>query len=468
MRSYRKLARVVVVCHTLVISLSAAGQEAPRTTRGNPAARLVGVWQNKAGNRLVYRADGSGENPDGSRFVWTLEGDFFTARALNSEGKVVGDPFKIPISFTKDGKEYTITIEGGKRDLVYYRLEADRRIDQQRTVEGRIYVTGPKAAPKVGVGKVDEFSPLPVYDDPPLSKKVAGSIVVEPNVQVSGSHEDVPHWEVILAADPGDPRRLLAGSMCNSPPINYGVPKIMAYHSFDGGKTWGSSLRRAGSSTDVFADPTAAYAPDGSLYFANLYGPSLGSSQGWVEVSRSQDGGRNWGQPIRIAGWRDRPFIAVDRTTGPFRDRLYCITADGLYTSTDHGGSFGPLAPLSRRSGYVSTGTGNVVVLSNGRVVVLCNGYLTEAGRSETPAGLAPAYLAVRVSHDGGATFDEEKPIAAGSIAALPPSIAVGPIASRFADQLYAIWDQNQDASGAARCSPDRPTAGQHGRNPRS
>ncbi len=451
MRTYLKIALFVVVFSTLVMNLSAAGQEAPQMTRGTQAGRLVGIWQNKAGNRLVYRADGTGENPDASRFVWTLAGDLFTARALNAEGKAVGDPFKIPISFTKDGKEYTISIEGGKRDIVYFRLEADRRIAQQRTVEGRIYVTGPKAAPKLEVRKEDEFSPLPVYDDPQLLRKVAGSIEVEPNVHVSSSRGDVPHWEVILTADPGDPRRLFAGSMCNPPPINYGVPKIMTYVSFDRGKTWEPSLRRFGASTDVFADPTAAHGPDGSLYFANLYGPSLGSSQGWVEVSRSQDGGKSWSQPTGIAGWRDRPFIAVDRTTGPWRGRLYCITADGLYTSTDRGGSFGPLAPLSRRPGYVSTGTGNVVVLSNGRVVVLCNGYLAEAGRSQAPAGLVPAYLAVRVSRDGGSTFDEEKMIAEGSVAALPPSIALGPIASNFADDLYVIWNQNQDASVSRR-----------------
>ena len=206
--------------------------------QGHATDRLVGVWQNAAGSQLVYDADGTGKNPDGSRFCWRLESDDFIAQTLSPEGKAVGEPFRAPISFTKDGKEYTLSIEGGKRELTYHRLGPDRRVDEQRSPEGRTYVSGPKAAKRPAAKQEDEFAATPAYDDPPLALARAGAVTVGPNVQVSLSRQDVPHWEVIVATDPADRGRLLAGSICNPPPIHYGIPKIASYVSFDGGKTW--------------------------------------------------------------------------------------------------------------------------------------------------------------------------------------------------------------------------------------
>ena len=438
MISYKKL--VPIVSLTMAAVLARGGEVAWPQGQRHATDRLVGVWQNPAGSQLVYDADGTGKNPDGSRFRWRLESDDFIAQTLSPEGKAVGDPFRAPISFTRDGKEYTLSIEGGKRELIYHRLGPDRRVDEQRSPEGRTYVSGPKAAKWPAAKQGDEFAATPVYDDPPLPPARTGAVTVGPNVQVSLSRQDVPHWEVIVATDPADRGHLLAGSICNPPPIHYGRPKIASYVSFDGGKTWQPSLDRIGGETEVFADPDAAYGPDGSLYFANLFGPSLGSAQGAVEVSRSRDGGKSWGPATRIAGWRDRPFVAVDRTNGKFRGRLYCLTADGLFTSTDLGASFAPAVSLERKPGYIPIGSGNVVVLSDGRVVALYNGHLSEAGRASDPADRQPAYLAVRVSRDGGTTFGKEHVIAEGPIANLPPQVAVAPVDSPYADQLHVVW----------------------------
>ena len=67
-------------------------------------------------------------------------------------------------------------------------------------------------------------------------------IVVGPNVHVSHERADIAHREVILAADPNRPNRLLAASM-----IEYKgnpLPPSVAYASDDGGTTWRLVLER--------------------------------------------------------------------------------------------------------------------------------------------------------------------------------------------------------------------------------
>ena len=91
------------------------------------------------------------------------------------------------------------------------------------------------------------------------------------------------------------------------------------------------------------------------------------------------------------------------------------------------------------------------MVLSDGRVVALYHGFRAEAGRDAVSTSTPPAYLAVRVSRDGGATFGEESVIAEGQISALPPSVAAGPSGCPYADRLYVVW--KTDAGSRVMCS---------------
>ena len=171
---------------------------------------------------------------------------------------------------------------------------------------------------------------------------VAQKIVVGKNVHVSGGHGREAHSEVILAADPKNAGRLLAGSH-----IAYGDSagtKSIAYVSFDTGKTWTISLERRDSS--ITGDPAVGYGPDGSAFFATL------ARWGWY---RSRDGGRTWDPPTKISpaySW-DREYIAADFTGGKYNGRVYMnstvfpattgtdtsarggSTAVALYTSLD-------------------------------------------------------------------------------------------------------------------------------------
>jgi hypothetical protein len=59
-------------------------------------------------------------------------------------------------------------------------------------------------------------------------------ISVGPNVQVSRAHADASHYEVLAAADPRDPGRLIAGSFIY--PEGGGTSGTVVYASRDGGR----------------------------------------------------------------------------------------------------------------------------------------------------------------------------------------------------------------------------------------
>src|SRR5260370_28685916 len=84
-------------------------------------------------------------------------------------------------------------------------------------------------------------------------------ITVGPNVQVSKARANIPHGEVILAADSTKPARLLAGSMIEQPDAG---DSVVVYSSSDGGKTWGLALQKEGARAGPkFADPSRAFWP---------------------------------------------------------------------------------------------------------------------------------------------------------------------------------------------------------------
>ncbi len=168
-----------------------------------------------------------------------------------------------------------------------------------------------------------------------------------------------------------------------------------------------------------------------------------------MEVVSSRDGGETWGRPARILGWCDRPFLAVDGTSGKYRGRLYCNAADGVFTSVDSGKTFGPAVKLERQPGYGPVGCGNAVVLSDGRVAALYNGVRSGPDPGAAGSKRPPAYLAVRISRDGGATFGPERVVFEGPIASLPPSIAAAPRGCPYADDLFVIWKSDEPETGS-------------------
>lgn len=308
-------------------------------------------------------------------------------------------------------------------------------------------------------------------------------IRVGPNVQVSANRADVPHWEVILAADPTEPKRLLAGAM-----LRYGTgeDQCVAYLSADGGKTWKTVLEPGGRAdtrgAKRAADPSVAFGPGGAAYFAML------AADGRLEhhhtvVFRSADGGKTWGEPVHVhqPTRMDRPYVTVDRTGGKYDGRVYCnaavftdslpgtggTTADlvpqggiGIFYSADGGRTFSePVLQRLRMANHphVPKSTGNAVVLSDGTVVTLYN-FVPDWRKRDDPA----FFLGVERSVDGGKSFEPgsqsigerpprdkfvpknkfigrtERPAGKG-LAGLE-CLAVDPSTGPHRDTLYAVW----------------------------
>jgi hypothetical protein len=285
----------------------------------------------------------------------------------------------------------------------------------------------------------------------PRAQAGEAGIAVGSNVHVSHERADIPHREVVLAADPNRPNRLLAGSM-----IEYKgnpLPPSVAYASEDGGKSWRLSLERKSlEDRSISGDPAVAFGPEGTAYFATLARRGL---------FRSRDSGRTWEPPTALdpEAVLDREFLAVDGTGGRFRGRLYWSSAIALrplgghgegasgialYASGDGGESFDRPALRIAEPPLQVHGIGNGVVLSDGTFVVLYN--LMEppprAGAVETPGG--NARLGIGRSTDGGRTIERDMPEidswTLGDSRAGVGCLAADPGSRAFKDRLYAAW----------------------------
>lgn len=67
-------------------------------------------------------------------------------------------------------------------------------------------------------------------------------ITVAPNVQVSIARAQEDHGEVLVAADPSDPNRLVGCSMIFPDPLQRRWSDGITYFSDDGGAHWAPSL----------------------------------------------------------------------------------------------------------------------------------------------------------------------------------------------------------------------------------
>lgn len=282
----------------------------------------------------------------------------------------------------------------------------------------------------------------------------SAQITVGPNVHVSQARADIPHFELLGAADPDDPDHLMACSIFYPPP-----PDEMAtivYASFDGGRTWEPTLDETRLNNS--GDPICAYGPDDVAYYVVL---TLGQDDDptrATEVYRSMDGGRTWADPV-IMPFIDREFALVDNTDSEYRGSIYINgtfffetlregdpTATGLaVTYSRDGVHFEP--PLTRLAGgerYI-LGMGNSIAFSDGTLLfvtdVLHSSPIPAPERNQ-PNGV----LEVVHSFDGGKTLSaatkvndlyQPSPYNGTSI---NPYLAVDPGEGPFRDRAYLVW----------------------------
>ncbi len=304
-------------------------------------------------------------------------------------------------------------------------------------------------------------------------------VVVGSNVQVSKPHADVPHVATVLAADPQDPQRLLAGAILIDPLS--GRRDVVVYVSADGGRTWEASLNHQNA-----VDPALAIGPNGAVYFICTDYPldprpleSLG-----LYFFRSGDGGSHWeqGLPLRFPSYSglDRPWITTDHTGGRFSGRVYASfhasatpllgTSEGgdmqvlpLLASADGGRTFAPSTAGNTR---VSHGPGGVIGGPGG---VLSDGtYVAPYIAAIEPTVTMHWKICVARSTDGGASFGifstgapdmsavgvlrypETEALLANrqSIGNRLPILACDPGSTRFKDRLYLVWNDYKEDKG--------------------
>ena len=161
---------------------------------------------------------------------------------------------------------------------------------------------------------------------------VAGAAILQV-VQVTGdTNRDA---ETSIAINPTNPQNIVAGWITSEP--TGGTCGFAA--SFDGGQNWTTPGVVPGVDTahggtfDIGTDPSVAFDKDGNAYYTclgfDLFPPGTGSA-GTMLVSKSMNGGVNWGDPVIAMDGEDAPGNSVREfqdhqflTANPANGHLY-------------------------------------------------------------------------------------------------------------------------------------------------
>lgn len=304
--------------------------------------------------------------------------------------------------------------------------------------------------------------------------RTGSRIAVGLNVQVSLAHGTRTHTEVVMAADPADPRRLVACSMISAsrdPLVVSHAAHTIAYVSQDGGRTWRIGVEDSALWQDRGQprleysswDPTCTYGADGVLYFGaeTRVGRNRVDAKTRAHVYRSNDGGRSWTPPVPVeAGSYDRPWLVADaRPTSPYKGRVYLMFNSKAQRASHNEltmvSSVGPdlifrdtvdvpnvqvdsasVKTDDERRGAAANPMGGAV-LSDGTLVFLADRHAVYDNM-------------VLVSRDGGRTLTAHlvRPFAARYAAYIPwspgRSLTVDATDGLFRDRLYVAWIERQ------------------------
>jgi hypothetical protein len=262
-------------------------------------------------------------------------------------------------------------------------------------------------------------------------------------VQVSHDLFDA-HAEPHVAANPRDPRNLLAAAMVYS-----GADRGLAtYASFDAGRNWQSNGPLPGAAPANDADVTVTFDAAGRGYVAGVVGPRGQGTPGVADVWRTNDGGRHFQARVAaIPAGADHAGVAADPTAGSADVYVAAVHFRGpagelwFARSTDSGRSFAAPRPIDPSNSPFD----RLAVLAAGTRGTVAVGYY-----AEPPNGAVT--FNVMTSTDQGLTFGA--PVVLGAVhwpARVPglnprsgPAIAVDPTSAT----IYAAAATTDSATG--------------------
>lgn len=310
---------------------------------------------------------------------------------------------------------------------------------------------------------------------PATASATAATTATAENIRVSNDRYKA-HSEPMLAINPDNPLNLVGGSKFFTDSAHYRF-QIGTYVSFDGGCSWADNGVLPGFAPgETTSDVSMAFGPDNRVYVAVLFDESSGDSG--IAVSTSTDGGRTFGQPVRVydnptgAVFSDKPWLTVDMSSGPHRGSVYvvwsydygggcgddnaCKQAIGFSRSTDGGKTFSPVRQVEGEAPFCTNPVkgrnpaSRVCDAALGVIpAVLPNGTLAVAFSyiDLMTTGSIPTRLAVITSPDGGSTWTSPVLIATISdvIGIFPPgryrNISLPAFAADPArGNLYIAW----------------------------
>ena len=308
---------------------------------------------------------------------------------------------------------------------------------------------------------------------PPTNPSV---IIVGQNYEVSKADHNSPHDEVLIAAHPTDPKKLVACSMVNTMKLAQRKMHTVSYTSDDGGATW-----KIGPTIPESGDPICEYDPSGAAYFGAIGdSPRLDPAIDWyLKVYRSADNGGHWEEKGKFLSG-DRPWLAFDRGSGPHHGRMYltyqaragaldaqqspAVSLD-LVQSDDAGATFsyprvyGVISgrrlnhSLPTRMGLLSDGT---VVISNWQSLkksAVADENEPAASWEGMPGPATCEIAVVLVPNDGWEkpkiVKAAEKYCAESATTRVTDSLAVDTQSNLFKDRIYVAWTDIR--SGHAR-----------------
>lgn len=285
---------------------------------------------------------------------------------------------------------------------------------------------------------------------PGIRSHSRAAITVGPNVHVSVMRDSLVHDEVMIGAHAEDSAKLIACSIAHT--LGKRELVTIAYTTMDGGATWQPTVTDTGPGS---ADPVCMYGPADEAYFIAI---AFRGDPAFLNVHRSEDGGRTWLDPTKVPRIPDRPAMAVDRTNGDYHGRIYIgynayrgvlgidpplrRSAFGLIHSSNGGATFTyPVMRMLNEESPMGWPL-DMEVLSDGTLVIVYRHWIDNAPSPTYRRGV----LKAMTSTDGGESIAPA--VLIDSLWSREPSrttfdvtsTAVDATEGPFKDRIYAVW----------------------------